>query len=128
MRLLCAVVLVAWILPACSPADGHSPENLPPGDANRGAELFIQSINGAPPCAACHTLDGTALSGPGLQGYAATSQDRVGGITSEAYTLTSIISPGTYVVRGFGNVMYDQYAQRLTPQQLADLIAYLLTL
>jgi hypothetical protein len=36
--------------------------------------------------------------------------------------------PADYLVNGFGNSMYNQYGQRLSPQQIADLTAYLLTL
>jgi hypothetical protein len=63
-----------------------------------------------------------------LQGYAAVAATRVEGLSAEAYTRESIMRPAAFLVSGFPNVMYNQYAQRLTPQQMADLIAYLLTL
>ena len=98
------------------------------GDAKQGAALFIQSINGSPSCSSCHTLDGKTLVGPSLQGYGETASTRLTGMTVQEYTYTSIVKPGDYVVDGFSNVMYGQYGQHLTPHQIADLIAYLLTL
>jgi len=38
------------------------------------------------------------------------------------------VNPAAYVVSGFANLMYGQYAQQLSPQETADLIAYILTL
>jgi cytochrome c oxidase subunit 2 len=122
------VVFVALLLAACNPAQGGSAKDLPAGDASRGAQLFTQSINGAPACSTCHTLDGTALIGPSLRGYKAAAPTRISNTSAEDYTYSSIVRPAAHVVSGFVNTMYNQYAQRLTPQQIADLLAYLLTL
>ncbi|KAB2867346.1 MAG: cytochrome c [Anaerolineae bacterium] len=125
-RLTPVLILLVLVVSACS--QGDSVDSLPPGEAGRGEALFTQSINGAPPCSGCHTLDGTALVGPGFQAYGETASTRRTGSTAQDYTYTSIVRPSAYVVDGFSNVMYSQYGQRLSPQQIADLIAYLLTL
>jgi mono/diheme cytochrome c family protein len=122
------VVFGALLLAACSPAQGGSAKDLPPGDVSRGAQLFTQAINGAPTCSSCHTLDGTTLVGPSLRGYKATAPTRIGNTSAEDYTYKSIVQPAAHVVSGFANTMYNQYAQRLTPQQISDLLAYLLSL
>jgi hypothetical protein len=44
------------------------------------------------------------------------------------YARNSILNPAAYVVSGFANLMYAQYGQQLSPQETADLIAYILTL
>ena len=125
--LLCALLLL--LIVACSPANtAANAESLPPGNANNGATLFTESIGGAPACSTCHTLDGTKLVGPSLQGYAEQAAARVEGDSAESYTYTSIIQPAAHIVEGYPNAMYAQYEQRLTSQQLSDLIAYLLTL
>ncbi|MBI5928046.1 MAG: cytochrome c [Chloroflexi bacterium] len=120
------LILLALVVSACSQED--SVDELPMGDAARGADLFTQSINGAPPCSGCHTLDGNPLVGPSFHEYGKTASARRTGITAQQYTYTSIVRPGDYVVDGFSNVMYSQFGQRLSRQQIADLIAYLLTL
>ena len=128
MRLIHFAVVVMLILTACS-SDSHSFESLPAGDANRGADLFTQTIGGIPACSSCHNVqNASTLIGPGLQGYATISAGRVADLSASEYTYISIVRPSAHVVEGFGNSMYNQYGQRLTPQQIADLIAYLLTL
>lgn len=121
-RWAAAVILMATV--ACEPVAGG--DDLPDGDPERGAVLFSQSINGAPACSDCHTLDGTALVGPSFLDYARRAATRESGIGPLAYTHTSIIRPGDHIVEGFNNAMYSQYEQRLSTQQIADLIAYLL--
>jgi cytochrome c oxidase subunit II len=128
MRLIYLLILLAALIGACTPTENISTEPLPTGDAERGAALFTQSVGGAPACSTCHTLDGTTLVGPSLQGYATRVSSRVQDTSAEIYTHDSIARPSAHVVEGFPNAMYGQYAQALSPQQFADLIAYLLTL
>ena len=130
MRLLYVCSLMVLVLvAACSPAaSGADITDLPPGDAERGARLFTEAVDGAPPCSTCHTLDGTAQTGPSLDDYATVAGERVEGQSAEEYTHTSIIRPAAHVVPGHSNSMFNQYGRHLTPQQIADLIAYLLTL
>jgi mono/diheme cytochrome c family protein len=127
MRVLAIFGLVLLALAACTPASGTA-ETLPQGDGSRGAQLFTQSVNGAPTCSSCHTLDGTVLVGPSLQGFAERAATRIANTSAMEYAYSSIVQPAAYTVSGFGNSMYNQYAQRLSPQEIADLITYLLTL
>lgn len=128
MRYIGLLVLLAALLAGCAASEAPSAETLPPGDAGRGSALFTQAVNGAPACSTCHTLDGTTLVGPSLQGYASRAGTRVANLSADAYTYESIARPPAHLVEGFGNAMYAQYARALTPQQFADLIAYLLSL
>lgn len=127
MRLIAIYALALLVLAGCASASAGL-EDLPEGDAERGAALFTQSVNGAPACSSCHTLDGIALVGPNLEGFAARAETQVPGMSAEAYAHASIVQPAAFLVNGFGNSMYNQYAQRLSQQEIADLIAYLLTL
>jgi hypothetical protein len=64
-----------------------------------------------------------------LAGIANRAGERVEGQSSEEYLRTSILEPDAYVVEGFTKgVMYQQYQQVLTDQQVEDLLAYMLTL
>ncbi len=127
MRFLIFLVFLVLVA-ACSPAANDSTATQTPGDAARGAELFTQSVGGAPACSTCHTLDGTIVVGPSLQGYAAVASTRIEGMSAEEYTHASIVRPASFIVSGFGNAMYNQFEKSLTTQDIADLVAYLLTL
>jgi nitric oxide reductase subunit C len=49
--------------------------------------------------------------------------------TPEQYLLESIVTPNVFIIPGLeANIMPENYAQWLTPQNAADLIAYLQTL
>jgi cytochrome c oxidase subunit 2 len=130
MKLLAICTVIFLVAAACSPAASSASglASLPAGDASSGATLFTEQVGGAPACSTCHTLDGSELVGPSLQGYAAVAPTRVENQSAQEYTYTSIVQPAAFIVSGFGNVMYNQFGQKLSPQQTADLIAYLLTL
>lgn len=109
--------------------------SLPPGDVDRGKVLTEGNLG----CVGCHILAATGpawlQSGdtPGIGDRAATrigEADYTGKATSpEQYLLESIVTPNAFVVSGFeANIMPANYAQRLTPQDAADLIAYLMSL
>ncbi len=103
----------------------------PTGDPVRGQELFNQNNLGqGPGCATCHLIEPDKVKiGPSLSGAAARAQTRVEGLSAEEYLHQSILEPNAYVVPGFpSNVMYPNFAEQLTAQDLADLVAYLLTL
>ena len=129
MKFLLICALIALMMTACAAPPPASFAALPAGDAERGAALFNEGANGAPACTTCHTLDGTVLVGPSLQNFPTIAPVADAGAPSLAeYAFNSITQPGTFVVSGFGNTMYAQYARQLSSQQMADLIAYLLTL
>jgi cytochrome c553 len=120
-----AVLTIA--LAGCRPDDpDYSVDDLPPGDAARGETLFSQSIDGAPACANCHAVDGSGGSGPSLDGFGAVAAERNDGQSAQEYAFTSIMRPAKYLVRGYSNVMYSDYADKLNQQDTADLIAYML--
>ncbi len=109
-------------------------QQLPQGDAKKGEALAT-----AQGCVGCHittTVGPAWLPSGGQPGIGERAQTRftqpdyTGKATSaEQYLLESIVSPNAYVVNGFApNLMPAIYAQTLTAQDVADLIAYLLTL
>ncbi len=96
------------------------------GDANRGAELFNEPINGTTACIACH-VEGNNAS-PDLTGLGEVAGERVEGETAREFVFYSITEPARHLTEGFGNAMPNNYDENLTPQQIADLVAYLLSL
>lgn len=96
------------------------------GEPMRGQQLF----RGIAACSACHdTVQGIVLVGPSLKGVASRAGSRVPGLSADAYIRQSILDPNSYVVQGFTRgLMPTTFGQLLSDQQLADVIAYLMTL
>jgi cytochrome c551/c552 len=102
---------------------GKLPTLGPQGNAARGKPVFVS--NG---CGACHTFKPagtTGKIGPNLNNLAASAQ-RANQGTLAQFIRASIVDPGAYVAPGFpAGVMPSTYAQQLSAQQLADLVAFL---
>lgn len=67
-------------------------------------------------CHTCHSLDGTRLVGPTLEGLFGSERDFADGtsaVADEEYLIESIISPGEKIVEGYDNVMppYDYLSE-----------------
>ncbi len=98
------------------------------GNASNGETLFKQALVGQNPgCATCHSVDGTQLVGPTLQGIAGRAATRVQGESAAQYLHQSMVEPNAYVVEGFVEGVMQSY-KGLSEAQLNDLVAYLLTL
>jgi len=121
-------------LPAGEAVGTDLAQTLPSGDAARGKTLAEGPLG----CAACHTLStvGPAWAGdgttPGIGTRTASRLTEAGytgaATTAGQYLLESIVSPNAYLVSGFeANVMPGTFSGRLTPQDAADVIAYMLT-
>lgn len=106
--------------------------SLPEGDPARGEQL-AQSLG----CTGCHVLSavGPPWAGDGgLPPMAERAAQRIAqadytgqATTPEQYLLESIVLPNAYVVEGYAEgVMPGNYGERLSPQDAADLIAYLM--
>ncbi len=95
----------------------------PPGDATRGKAIY--DANG---CGACHTYTpagSTGKVGPNLDDLAASAKKANRGSLAQ-YTLSSIVDPNSYVVPGYpASVMPPTFGQKLSKQELADLVAFL---
>jgi cytochrome c2 len=95
----------------------------------RGERIFKNGTNKAPECTACHTLSNeNGPNGPGMGGFARRADERVDGQSAREYTLNSIIAPGMYLVPGYSNQMFGDYGDKLSKQEIADVMAFLLSL
>ncbi|MCB0113061.1 MAG: c-type cytochrome [Caldilineaceae bacterium] len=81
-------------------------------------------------CTACHSLLPDVVQvGPSWYGVANRAGERVPGQSAEVYLYTSITDPNAYVVPDFQpGLMPNIYNQLLTEEQIANIMAYLLTL
>jgi len=85
------------------------------GEAVPGEALFKIE------CANCHSVvAGVDLAGPSLAGISAKGEQSL---------REAIVNPDAKVTSGFDKgIMPDSFGKQLTPQQIDDLVAYLLTL
>ena len=106
---------------------------LPEGDVANGEALAV-SIG----CAACHIQAPTGpawLADSGQTGIGERAAERItdpdytgNAQTAEQYLLESIVMSGVYIVPGYQELMPNNYGETLAKQDVADLIAYMLTL
>ncbi|GAB5490480.1 MAG: hypothetical protein Phog2KO_06950 [Phototrophicaceae bacterium] len=125
-RVIIILGLLMLSLVACNSTPDIEFSTLPEGDATRGEIVYNDNINGAPSCVSCHLLSDMPLVGPGLAGYGEIASTRIEGLSAEEYTFNAIVRPATHLVDGYSNVMYSGYGTKLSEQELADLISFLL--
>ncbi len=110
---------------------------LPAGDVARGEQLLGPISAGGFSCAACHTLADASLladpslldlQGPALFGIAERAGTTREGYSAEEYLRESIILPAEFLAEGYVvTVMPRRFGELLDAQDLADLIAFLMT-
>jgi cytochrome c2 len=104
---------------------------LPQGDAANGEKLFLgKGPGGQYPCAACHALEpNKTVVGPSLAAISVNAAKRRDGYSAEKYLVESIIQTNTFVVQGFNpDIMPKNFGQLMDKKDLADIVAYLMTL
>ncbi len=85
------------------------------GDAAAGKEIFVGQG-----CGNCH-----AFSAAGTSGAVGPNLDESLQGKDEAYIRASIVEPNEETAEGYSaGIMPDNYEQELTPEQLADLVAF----
>jgi mono/diheme cytochrome c family protein len=94
---------------------------LPAGNADGGLAVY----NGKG-CSGCHSLEDKRLVGPTFKGVYTTAATRMPNLGPKEYLYKSIVAPNSYLVDSYqGNLMPATYAQTLTPQEMADVLAWL---
>lgn len=98
----------------------------------RGKSVFLKAG-----CIACHTIEGvsTGAVGPELNQVGTVAETRVPGQSAEDYIHTSIVDPNAFIVPdcppgpcASPSVMPSTFGETLSPGEIADLVAYLLSL
>jgi mono/diheme cytochrome c family protein len=94
-------------------------------DPRAGEQLALTSG-----CTACHSMEpGVVQIGPSWYGAGDHAVTRVPGVSPALYLYTSITQPNEHLVEGFQpNLMPQIYDQTMSDEQMANLVAYLLTL
>lgn len=93
------------------------------GNIQRGAALVEQYG-----CAVCHRLGAVNQDiAPAFAGIAERAAIREPGLSAPEYLYESIINPAAFVVEGYNPVMPQNYPDRLTEDELGDILAYLLS-
>lgn len=79
-------------------------------------------------CSGCHTLDGLSVGtvGPNQTKVGETAAARLPSMSAEEYIRQSILDPSAHLVEGYQDLMPKAYSQTLNPEQLNDLVAFLL--
>lgn len=128
LPILCVMIL-SLLLTAC----GGEKSSIV-GDTARGKELYTSTrlgIKSAEGCESCHKQDastGDESKAPFTSGTGTRAETRVPGVSAEEYIHESIVNPDAYVVEGFyAGDMYQKWGEELSEQEIADLVAYLLT-
>lgn len=145
----CALIAALWLVgcttappsptrtppPTDTPAPTATPTRAAPLDApGRGQILFsTMRVEVGFACATCHYWNAeTRLIGPGLRGVSQRAPDYNPEASVEAYLRQSILEPDAFIAPGqppfLPGLMPRTYGSVFTEDELADLIAYLLTL
>ncbi len=107
-------------------------EELPPGNPSSGAELF----HGRFACVSCHgdpSRSGSQRLGPSLYAFARVGATRLEGRSAAQYAYESLLDPSAFIAPGCAGQdvcaqpsTMPMYGDSLSPQQMADLLSYLL--
>ncbi len=102
---------------ASAGSGGESPDQLP------GATVALDQG-----CVGCHSIDGSTLAGPTWQGIFETDRTMDTGdvvFADEDYLIRSIVDPAFEIVEGFDAVMPTDYEEKLTEEEINDLVDYI---
>lgn len=109
------------------------PSTVLAGSIEEGRAIFNgeKKIPGFVPCSTCHYVKPHRYPrlGPDLAGLGKRAGTRVPGLSAEEYIYESIRLPDEYVVEGFpASTMNQAYDDRLSDEEIDDIVAYLLSL
>jgi cytochrome c oxidase subunit 2 len=118
------VLAAAVLLAGC----GGNVASAQIGDPEQGRVIYETGGAAGIPCMSCHSLDGTTIVGPSWQGIRERAATRVEGMSAEDYIRQSIEDPTAYVVDGYQPVMPDVFGEKLSDEDINNIIAYMYSL
>jgi cytochrome c len=136
-------VFFLLLITACGSVMGSTVTQLVPtataqtalltGNAERGRAIFNgeKKIEAFVPCSTCHyeTRHQFPRLGPDMAGVAERAATRVPGMSAADYLRLSIREPDAHVVDRYpASTMNPGYAERLTDENVEDLVAFMMTL
>lgn len=95
---------------------------LPEADPGRG-EALVDSLG----CVTCHVAATNMHIAPPFEGLAQRAATRVEGYAAEVYVIESILAPQVYLAEDYSATMPQNFRERLSDAEIADIVAYLLT-
>ena len=139
-----ALIVIVLALAACGggaakPAGGEQPAAAAGGNADNGKKLFNEPViasAGSPGCGTCHSLEkDKTLVGPSLAGIATDAANTVKEAdykgtakNADEWLRESMLNPNVDVPEGFKPDIMPKTFNKLSAQDLSDLVAYLQTL
>jgi len=120
--LLLTLSLVLLLVAACGGGGKEAPGGDMDPNAAAGKALFEQTtLEGNPGCVTCHSIEpGKTVVGPSMAGIASKGED---------FIRESIVNPDADITEGFpAGTMPQDYGQKLSEEQINQLVAYLMTL
>ncbi|HEU5288042.1 MAG TPA: cytochrome c [Candidatus Limnocylindria bacterium] len=117
---------LAVILAVAALASSCAPEPRATEPVARGRQVY-----GELGCGSCHEAGLMNLwrpVGPPLDHVGTVAAGRRQGVPAGEYLRQSIVEPGSYVVPGYPDSMPRGLGDRISPEDLADLVQYLSTL
>ncbi len=108
----------AWVAGQMMPASDNP--------AERGKSWFAKFG-----CKSCHSVDGSVGVGPSFKGLFGKTEELADGtivVVDEAYLMDAIRQPGKQLVEGFSNIMPAGTENKISDQQLVDIIEFIKTL
>ncbi len=130
MRAVTFVIVGVVCLMGCA-------DTAQPGDAEHGKQLYNTTVKAErgelQPCSKCHPVGTGEKPATGIGMNLGDIGSRAGATvpnqSAKDYLRTSIVDPDAHLAGGFQDgLMSREYKKLLTPQQIEDLVAYMLTL
>lgn len=127
---LAVVGFFSWYANYIPQIESHPPRKISL-DAGLSTDEMIEAgelvFNGKGTCNICHAIGRPGNRGPDLEDIGQRAAQRTPGVSAKAYLLEALLTPGAYLVEGYGALM-PPMAAILSPGEILVAVAYLQSL